>query len=230
MADKKITALTEATESATEDLLHIIDDPAGTPVNKKLSVKNFLANITHVTTGTSAGTNEEILHLNHTANLFASATDTYDVVTTFVADLSAVDADATGNVGRLYTVDVTNTVNDANVRVITERSAARFTLDTGDANTSSSASYGMIVKVANSAATSSYAPLAYIKLEDRTSGTTANTSYVLDIAPSGLFGAAAGNNAAGPVSCSGTVSNPAGWLKIRVLGEDRYIELNATAS
>ena len=46
MADKKVTALTDiSTGVAGADLLHIIDDPAGTPINKKISCTNFINNL-----------------------------------------------------------------------------------------------------------------------------------------------------------------------------------------
>ena len=73
MADKKITALTDLGNAiAAEDLLHVIDDPAGNPVNKKISVANLFNNIpTYVALD---GTPQAITNTTDSVNVSTSIT------------------------------------------------------------------------------------------------------------------------------------------------------------
>ena len=45
MADKKVSQLTALTTTAAPDLLMIVDDPNGTPVSKKITVKSFFGSV-----------------------------------------------------------------------------------------------------------------------------------------------------------------------------------------
>ena len=61
MADKKITALTAlGTAILGEDLFHIIDDPNGTPTNKKITVDNVFKYIPGVVAMNDAGTPDAV--------------------------------------------------------------------------------------------------------------------------------------------------------------------------
>ena len=52
MADKKITALTDLGDSlASADLFHVVDDPSGTPINKKISAENVVIGSSGVVKG-----------------------------------------------------------------------------------------------------------------------------------------------------------------------------------
>ena len=50
MADKKVTELTAITNLSGDDLLLIVNDPTGTPASRKITHKNFFANVISDTT------------------------------------------------------------------------------------------------------------------------------------------------------------------------------------
>lgn len=69
MADKKISALTAVADSeiGADDLLHIVDNPGGTPVNKKMTIGQLFENIpTHLAV-------DDITTLTATASNLASS-------------------------------------------------------------------------------------------------------------------------------------------------------------
>lgn len=56
MADKKVSELTEITNLSGDDLLLVVNDPAGTAGSRKISITNFLANVSVATIHTNRTT------------------------------------------------------------------------------------------------------------------------------------------------------------------------------
>jgi hypothetical protein len=50
MADKKVSALSAITNLSQDDLFMVVDDPAGTPTSKKVTVGNLFGNVAVATT------------------------------------------------------------------------------------------------------------------------------------------------------------------------------------
>ena len=100
MADKKITALTDlGTAIADVDLFHVVDDPSGTPINKKIAAEDVFNNI------------PSFLGLKQTSQSITAdgSTNTAINVTTAITEIDATSAThsaalADGSDGQIKTI------------------------------------------------------------------------------------------------------------------------------
>ena len=90
MADKKITALTSlGTATAREDLLHVVDDPGGTPTNKKVTIGEYANALKAPVTHTDAAlTVTEALHAGRMVLLINVSADRIITLPTPIAGLT----------------------------------------------------------------------------------------------------------------------------------------------
>ena len=114
MADKKVTQLTDLGDSlAAVDLFHVVDDPSGTPINKKITAEDVFNNIP-----TWVGLNSTSQSL--TAD--GSTSLTIDI-TSAVTEVNATSAIATltladGANGQIKTIINVSTGGTNNVNIV----------------------------------------------------------------------------------------------------------------
>ena len=122
MADKKITALTDLGDAlATADLFHVVDDPTGTPINKKIAAEDVFNNI------------PSWLGLKQTSQSITAdgSTNTAVNVTTAITEINATSAThdgalADGSDGQIKIILNTSTGGTNNV-VITPTNLRGYT-------------------------------------------------------------------------------------------------------
>ena len=122
MADKKITALTDLGDAlATADLFHVVDDPTGTPINKKIAAEDVFNNI------------PSFLGLKQTSQSITAdgSTNTAVNVTTAITEINATSAThaaamADGSDGQIKTIINVSTSGTNNI-VITPANLRGYT-------------------------------------------------------------------------------------------------------
>ena len=107
MADKKITALTELASGslASTDLFHVIDDPSGTPINKKITVASVFNAIP-----TFIGLNSTVTYTSSGAIALTEAISLLNASSS-ATQMTLADSSNVGQHKQIVVLDVTNTVD-----------------------------------------------------------------------------------------------------------------------
>ena len=107
MADKKITALTELSSGslASTDIFHVVDDPSGTPINKKITVASVFNAIP-----TFLGLNSTV---TYTSTGAIALTEAISIINASSSNcvMTLADSSTVGQHKQIVALDVSNTVS-----------------------------------------------------------------------------------------------------------------------
>ena len=232
MADKKVTALTDlSTAIASEDLFMVIDDPTGTPINKKITVKNLLGNVNHSTVAADA----TALSLVKSVVTVADGQATSGELISGEFTVNHAGATSTTAVGNLYGLKATAQVSDADNNVTTNLAAIYGVVDVAASADSLGTAGGHVLSldIDCTAGARSVAVTSYISMGDKFVTGTNPATYLFDLFPSEARNGSLTWSTPGDYGCyndASTASTIAGTLKIRVNGEVQYIQTYTATS
>ena len=105
MADKKITALTELASGslASTDIFHVVDDPSGTPINKKITVASVFNAVP-----TFLGLNSTVTYTSDGAIALTEAISILDASSTALT-MTLADSSTVGQHKQIVALNVSNT-------------------------------------------------------------------------------------------------------------------------
>ena len=175
MADKKMTELDNLnTGIASEDLLHVVDSPDSSPVNKKVSVEDFMGNQNKTLSSTDSAGHE---HIRSTVTVGASSPTAYSGDIAPISALVSATPSSDTTVTNVYGAKIIanagiSTLNTAATSVFAGAYVeADITNGAGNNFVSGSRQYGMVIRVNDSVSGTvprAVKPTAMIQLKDDT--------------------------------------------------------------
>jgi hypothetical protein len=234
MADKKMTALTAQTlanqkAAALSDLLHVVDDPGGSPVNKKVTMKNFLSGLHRLTTSDDSSAYNVIEALANVNNACSGVT------AGLVGQVNHHDpSDSTialttvyGVKGKTSTQKSTSSITGLNTAVMAE-------LDCSSAATAAGNAYCMTCDMTEDSGSRAATPTAFIRFGDSVANARIAyaADYLFDLYPNTSFNCGTtANHTVGNLFANGaTAATQDGTIRIKVNGLVRYLALYTGSS